>query len=223
MADAFSCSLVKAMNIHDSDLPLALKRRIRDFKDELRLWPNDHPYDISRTLPVTVFHPILAEFKYDIANLSTFDPTSREIEWTLEFIMKSLEIYPVEGDRIEETTPVLQKLIGSRNPILMGGNPTTGKVFHDRDLAVVATVEWRTGDASVEVAEAYRKHVFQGSVCMRLAYSHRRRLTCHSYRKFVIRAAVPLFSSPSWVPTCESKAPSYWTKSSTKPSPSTSG
>jgi hypothetical protein len=88
--------------------------------------------------------------------------------------VKSLEIYPEEEDRIVDTKPVLEKLLGNRNWIRRGDFPTTGKVFHDRDLALVAAVEWRNefvagpSEASVEVAEAYRKHFLQGSVCMRL-------------------------------------------------------
>lgn len=40
---------------------------------------------------VTIFHPILAEFKYDLVKLSTFDPPSRHAERTVEFVVKSLE------------------------------------------------------------------------------------------------------------------------------------
>ena len=152
---------------------------MRAFEDELRLHPipNDHPHDIHRIFPVTLFHPILAEFKYDLANLSTFDPHSRHVERTVEFVVKSLEIYPEEVERIEDTRPVLERLLGNKNWIRIGGCPTTGKVFHDRDLALVAAVEWRNefragpGEASVEVAEAYRKHFLQGSVRMRLPFS----------------------------------------------------
>lgn len=92
--------------------------------------------------------------------------------------MKSLEIYPEEEDRIVDTRPVLEKLLGNRNWIRMGDCPTTGKVYHDRDLALVAAVEWRNefvggpGEASVAVAEAYRKHFLQGSVCMWFPFSH---------------------------------------------------
>ena len=69
-------------------------RRIRAFEDELRLRPipDDRPHDIHRIFPVTIFHPILAEFKYDLANLPTFDPPSRHVERTVEFVVKSLEI-----------------------------------------------------------------------------------------------------------------------------------
>jgi hypothetical protein len=166
--------------IRDGDPPASLRRRIHAFEDELRLRPipNDHPHDIHQIFPVTIFHPILAEFKYDLANLSTFDPPSRHVERTVEFVVKSLEIYPEEGDRIGDTRPVLERLLGNRNWICIGDCPTTGKVFHDRDLALVAAVEWRNefgpgpGEASVEVAEAYRKHFLQGSVCMRLPFSH---------------------------------------------------
>jgi hypothetical protein len=166
--------------IRDGDPPLSLGMRIHAFEDELRLRPipNDHPHDIHRTFPVTLFHPILAEFKYDLANLSNFDPSSRDVTLTLEFVVKSLEIYPEEADRIEDTRPVLERLLGYRNRIRIGDCPTTGKVFHDRDLALVAAVEWRNefgvgpGEASVEVAEAYRMHFLQSSVSMRRPFSH---------------------------------------------------
>ncbi len=169
--------------IRDGDPPPSLRRRIRAFEDEMRQCPipNDRPHDIHRIFPVTLFHPILAEFKYDLANLSAFDPPSRHVERTLEFVVKSLEIYPEENERIEDTRPVLERLLGSRNWIRIGDCPHTGKVFHDRDLALVAAVEWRNefgagpGEASVEVAEAYRKHFLQGSVCMRLSSLHSRR------------------------------------------------
>lgn len=164
----------------DGDPPPSLMKRIRAFEDELRLRPipNDHPHDIHRTFPVTLFHPIFAEFKHDLAHLSTFDPHSRHVERAVEFVVKSLEIYPEEGDRIADTRPVLERLLGNRNWIRIGDCPTTGKVFHDRDLALVAAVEWRNEfapgprEASVEVAEAYRKHFLHGSVCMRLFFSH---------------------------------------------------
>ena len=55
---------------------------------------------------VTLFHLVLAEFKYGLATLSTFDLYSRETELTVEFVVKSLEIYLEEGD----TRPVLSKI-----------------------------------------------------------------------------------------------------------------
>ena len=146
------------------DPPVGIEIDVYAFDDELRQCPipNDHPYDMSRSLSVTIFHPILAEFKYDLDNLSTVEPTSRIVELTLEFVVKLLEIYS-EEDRIEETRPVLQRLLRSQKWILIRSFPTTGKVFHDRDLAFVAAVEWRneftsvaSTDASVEVAEGYR-------------------------------------------------------------------
>jgi hypothetical protein len=214
------------------DPPVGLEIDVYAFDDELRQCPipNDHPYDMSRSLSVTVFHPILAKFKYDLANLSTVEPTSRIVELTLEFVVKSLEIYSEEEDRIKETRPVLQRLLGYRSWILIRSCPTTGKVFHDRDLALVAAVEWRnefasvaSTDASVEVAEAYRKHVLQSSVCMRVALPTLSTLTRHSSNEFAMRAVVPLFYSPSWVHTCAYKAPSCSTKSSTELLPSTYG
>jgi hypothetical protein len=91
--------------------------------DELHLQyvpsPIDRPYYILRTFTVIVFRQILALFKYELANLSIFEPTSQQVERTVEFIVKSLEIYPVEEDGIDQTRPVLQRLLGHRNCILI--------------------------------------------------------------------------------------------------------
>ncbi len=66
--------------------------------------PNDRPHDVHPIFPVTLLHPIFAEFKHDITNLSAFDPESQDVQLALEFVVKSLEIYPEEGERIEATS-----------------------------------------------------------------------------------------------------------------------
>ena len=50
--------------ILDAEPPRALGKRIYVFDNELLQCPipNDRPYDISRALPITIFHPILAAF-----------------------------------------------------------------------------------------------------------------------------------------------------------------
>jgi hypothetical protein len=134
---------------------------------------NGRPADL-RAPPITLYHPVFAEFLDAISEQDT-TPTPETYTETHIFLEAAAIFYDNEDRRIDALKPSLTHLIGEQVKMtLSGGSQLNGAILtgsdHGRSSKLLADVEWRnemsvgTSELGMQAGMGYRKFWVQPEV-----------------------------------------------------------